>query len=160
MLAEKSGLQADSLIEDKPPSETVPAPLPARPERILIAEDNEVNQRVALAHLRKLGYEADVAINGLQALEALQRVDYDIIFMDCQMPEMDGYEATAAIVAQTENTHRPWIIAMTAHSMAGDREKCLDAGMNDYISKPARRAEITAALERRKLGSHLKPEVA
>jgi PAS domain S-box-containing protein len=132
-------------------------PLVKRRERVLIAEDNEVNQRVALAHLRKLGYSPDVAANGREAVEAVKRIDYDIVFMDCQMPEMDGYEATAAIVAQTERSRRPWIIAMTAHSMAGDREQCLAAGMNDYISKPARRADIEAALGRSPQQANLKP---
>ncbi|WP_293138661.1 PAS domain S-box protein [Okeania sp. SIO3I5] len=117
------------------------------PLRILIAEDVAVNLKVALLVLERLGYRADVANNGLEALEALRRQHYDVVFMDVQMPEMDGLEATRRICQIYPQAKRPWIIAMTAHAMQGDREECLAAGMNDYISKPVRVEALIKALQ-------------
>jgi PAS domain S-box-containing protein len=124
------------------------ASLPLRKERLLLAEDNPVNQEVALGNLRKLGYHADVALNGLEVLDAMETKHYDIILMDCQMPELDGYETTRQLRQRERGGHRTRIIAMTANAMLGDREKCLAAGMDDYVSKPLHRAELRAALER------------
>ncbi len=117
------------------------------PLRILLAEDNQVNQKLALRILEQMGYRADVASNGLEAVESIERQIYDVILMDVQMPEMDGLDATRSIRKLTEST-QPHIIAMTANAMEGDREMCLDAGMDDYISKPIRVHELVAALLR------------
>ncbi len=114
------------------------------PLQILLTEDNTVNQKLALRILQRMGYRADVAANGLEALAALHRQHYDVILMDVQMPEMDGLEATRQIRAQGLGVH---IIAMTANAMEGDREECLAAGMNDYVSKPIQVKELQAALE-------------
>ncbi|MFW6295988.1 MAG: response regulator [Halothece sp.] len=108
------------------------------PLKILLAEDNVVNQKVAINILKRLGYRADVAANGLEVLEALNRQSYDVVLMDVQMPEMDGLTATRHIRQQSSSPLSPWIIAMTANAMQGDREACLEAGMNGYISKPVR----------------------
>ncbi|NJP07256.1 MAG: response regulator [Chloroflexaceae bacterium] len=118
------------------------------PLRILMAEDNVTNQKLALHLLQRLGYRADVVANGREALVSLQRQDYDVILMDMQMPEMDGLAATRAI--RTEQVYRdtPYIIALTANAMQGDREICLAAGMNDYVSKPIRVEELIQALRR------------
>jgi PAS domain S-box-containing protein len=103
---------------------------------ILIAEDNQVNQKVALLTLKKLGYNGDLAINGLEVIKALEKKSYDLILMDVQMPEMDGLEATKWIRHHFSGENKPYIIAMTANAMEGDRQICLEAGMNDYLSKP------------------------
>ncbi|MEG4988512.1 PAS domain S-box protein [Microcoleus sp. BR0-C5] len=116
------------------------------PLRILLAEDHLVNQKVALLLLERLGYRADIAANGLEVLEALNRQPYDVVLMDVQMPEMDGLEASRRICEQWPAHTRPWIIAMTANAMQGDRQVCLDAGMNDYISKPIRLEALNQAL--------------
>jgi CheY-like chemotaxis protein len=134
--------------------------------RLLLVEDNPINQKVAAKMLEKMGYRVDVAGNGEEALEALQRVAYALVFMDCQMPEMDGFEATRKIrqdedsgklppfmlegsseIVQERPLKMP-IIAMTANALQGDRERCLEAGMDDYLSKPLSPDELSAALER------------
>jgi CheY-like chemotaxis protein/HPt (histidine-containing phosphotransfer) domain-containing protein len=118
------------------------------PLRILLAEDNVVNQKVALYLLERMSYRADVAANGLEVLQALKRQTYDVVLMDMQMPEMDGLEATRSIYERWPAGERPWIIAMTANALQGDRERCLEAGMNDYVSKPVRPEELAQALHR------------
>ena len=160
------------VVEAPPPAPSTPAPLPAAPAaapppaasapappaaaatpdrpslRILVAEDNAVNQKVALGILARLGYQAAVAANGLEVLEALDLADYDVILMDVQMPEMDGLEATRLIHQRIPREKRPRIVAMTANAMQGDRERCLEAGMDDYIPKPVRHEDLSAALDR------------
>jgi len=129
------------------------APLAERlPLRILVAEDVALNQKFALLALEQMGYCADVAANGLEAIEALERQPYDVVFMDAQMPEMDGLEATRRIRTPGTALHQPYIVAMTANAMQGDREACLQAGMDDYVSKPVYLVELRAALERASLG--------
>ena len=119
------------------------------PLRILLAEDNVVNQKLALRLLSQMGYTADVAVNGLQAVEAVGARTYDLVLMDVQMPEMDGLEASRRIVAaQPDAAHRPRIVAMTANAMQGDREACLAAGMDDYVTKPIRVDALVEALMR------------
>jgi len=118
------------------------------PLQILLAEDNVVNQKVALHLLQQMGYQADVASNGWEVLEALHRQSYDVVLMDVQMPQMDGLAATRRICQEWPHTARPRIIAMTANAMQGDREECLNAGMDDYVSKPIRVEELILALSK------------
>jgi len=135
-----------------------PAPLtaiPPKPVRILVAEDSPLNQQVALKQLEKLGYQADAVSDGAQVLEALARTPYDIILMDCQMPEMNGYEATWQIrnrekerAGAADGGARVHIIAMTANTEADNRDKCLAAGMDGYINKPVQLPELEAAVLR------------
>jgi CheY-like chemotaxis protein/HPt (histidine-containing phosphotransfer) domain-containing protein len=118
------------------------------PLRLLLADDNPINQKVGLSVLYKLGYQADIANNGVEVLKALEQKAYDILFLDVQMPEMDGLEAARQICQRWPAEKRPHIIAMTGNALLGDREKCLSAGMDDYISKPVRVGELQSALQR------------
>jgi CheY-like chemotaxis protein len=118
------------------------------PLRILLAEDNVVNQKLALRILQQMGYRADLASNGIEAVDSVRRQTYDVVLMDVQMPEMDGLEASRRICASAAPAARPRIVAMTANAMQGDREMCLEAGMDDYITKPIRVERLVEALER------------
>jgi PAS domain S-box-containing protein len=136
------------------PVRTIPVARPSRGLRVLVAEDNAINQKVALHQLKKLGHSADAVSSGGEVLAALEHAPYDLILMDCQMPEMDGYEATRHI-RQRERARpaspRQYIVALTAHTLDGDRQKCLDAGMDGYLSKPVRIEDLAHVLEERAL---------
>ena len=151
-----AAMASDSRVNFRPAKVAIAASpdlQPTRKLRILLAEDNVINQQVAIEQLQKLGYAADTAVNGLEVLAAVEHIPYDVILMDCMMPEMDGYEATARI-RNLEREHsrefasnkRLYVIAMTANAMQGDREKCLAAGMDDYVSKPVQLAALQRAL--------------
>ena len=141
------------LVSDAPKAAT-PAAKPRmdagmaqrHPLRILLAEDNVVNQKLAMRLLQQMGYRADLASNGIEAIECVQRQTYDVVLMDVQMPEMDGLEASRRITARWRAEQRPRIVAMTANAMQGDREECLAAGMDDYVTKPIRVDALVEAL--------------
>jgi len=118
-----------------------------KPQRILIAEDNVSSQKVFLQMLKKLGLRADIVANGIEALQALERQHYDLILMDVRMPEMDGLDATR-IIRRLWPKNKPTIIAITAYGLEGDREKCLESGMDDYISKPVKLNDLTKVLNK------------
>lgn len=115
--------------------------------RILLAEDNQINQMIAIKQLKKLGCHCDAVANGKEAIEALRNITYDLVLMDCQMPELDGYEATRQIRAMNEKFSSIPIVAMTAHAMKGDREKCLEAGMSDYVTKPIAISDLSEVIK-------------
>lgn len=137
------------------------------PLHILLAEDNVTNQQVALRFLSRMGFRADVAANGLEVLEALRRQDYDLVFLDVQMPEMDGFETARRIDADWPPEKRPYLVAMTAYALQGDRQRCMDAGMDDYIPKPLQVKDLMRVLlktasradEKREAGSVAEPEI-
>jgi CheY-like chemotaxis protein len=137
------GAATDEAVEPVTDGRSEPSTL-----RILLAEDNLMNQKVALRLLERLGYTADVAANGLEALAALERQPYDVVLMDVQMPELDGLDATRQICERWPPESRPRIIAMTANALPEDREACFAVGMNDYVAKPIRADELAEALKR------------
>jgi len=143
-LLEPAGLGASGAVSASP-IRALDGPVQVR---VLLAEDNLVNQKVALIMLRKFGIEADVVGTGLEALDALVGVSYDLVLMDCQMPEMDGFEATQRIRERERGSRRMPVVAMTANAMVGDREKCLEAGMDDHIPKPVRIDALHRTLSR------------
>ncbi|HEY5028750.1 MAG TPA: response regulator, partial [Candidatus Angelobacter sp.] len=125
------------------------APALSRELKILLAEDNLINQKLAVRLLEKLGHHVVLAVTGVQALSKLKEQSFDLVLMDVQMPEMDGFTATAAVRLREEGSAvRMPIVAMTAHAMKGDRERCLQAGRDDYVSKPISAAAVRAAIER------------
>ncbi|MBK8047046.1 MAG: response regulator [Anaerolineales bacterium] len=140
--------------------QTIPTPEPPSQDlhrlRILVAEDNRVNQMVVLTLLRKRGYQVDAVANGAEAVDALRRLPYDLVLMDCQMPEVDGYEATRRLRSPASGVRNPLVpvVAMTANAMQGDREMCIAAGMDDYISKPIRPQDLLDVLDRWLDGVH------
>jgi CheY-like chemotaxis protein len=143
-------LAARSLRAEPPAAaRELPPPDPSRQWlRVLVVEDNAANSKVTVRMVERLGYRADVASDGAAAVSILEHIQYDAVLMDCQMPEMDGYEATRQIRANENGGRRVPIIAMTAAALAGDRERCLAAGMDDYISKPVKLHIVAALLER------------
>ena len=138
--------------EDRPIAEEIPL-------NVLLAEDNPVNQKVAMRFLERMGYNADAVGNGVEAVNALNLRSYDLVLMDLQMPEMDGLEASRRIRRTLPPERQPKIIALTANAMQGDREICLDAGMDDYISKPVKMHEIVAAIRRQFSKTKVEPAV-
>jgi CheY-like chemotaxis protein len=149
----------DALVDVVGAGRTIlPPPAPARasdddladglPLRILVAEDNPVNQQLIVLLLEKLGYRADVVSNGVEVLEALTRQAYDVLLLDVLMPEMDGLAAARRIREHEEFDPRPYIVGVTANALQGDRDECFAAGMDDYLSKPIRFEELVAALKR------------
>lgn len=150
-----------SALVPLPKAVEIPAELVGLNLRVLVAEDNSVNQKVAACQLERFSITPDVVGNGRLAIEAVRRTSYDVILMDCQMPELDGYAATRELRISEGSTRRKWIIAMTANSLEGDREKCLAAGMDDYLSKPIKPEALAAALcryaQRRRTSEIAKP---
>src|SRR5690606_30500981 len=115
---------------------------------VLVVEDNVVNQKVAMRMLTSLGYDVDIAVNGKEGIDAVVAGNYHVVLMDCEMPEMNGYDATRALRQLTSDKRDIPVIAMTAHALPGERNRCFEAGMDDYVSKPVRREALADALQR------------
>ncbi len=148
ILAKILGGQVTKISQPRPESITIDSELASKhPLNILLAEDNLVNQKLALTILDKMGYRANVVINGIEVIKALKKQSYDLIFMDVHMPEMDGLKATQIICQEIEPSSRPYIAAMTANAMQGDRERCLAAGMDNYLSKPIRLEDLVQVIQ-------------
>jgi CheY-like chemotaxis protein len=148
LLTEVCGAGGPMAAARPAPTQAVEASTAGRlPLRVLVAEDNTINQRVAIRLLERLGYGADVVATGVEVLEALDRQPYDVVLLDVQMPDMDGLEAARHIRARRWSAARPRLIGVTANAMPEDRRRCLEAGMDDYISKPVRIDVLRAVLE-------------
>ena len=163
----RSGCGTSDWMTPRETPQTVAASSPAAPVppservlalRVLLAEDNSVNQRVATHLLKRLGCEVDMVANGIEAINLWSRLPYDVILMDCHMPEMDGYEATRVIRGQERCGDRIPIVALTANAMEGDRERCLEAGMDDYVTKPISLDKLVAALDRHPARARHRPQ--
>jgi CheY-like chemotaxis protein len=135
-------LEVDAALTPAPASE----PAPSANGHVLVVEDNRVNQKVAVAVLNRLGYSADTAIDGIEALDAMRHHRYDLVLMDCQMPRMDGYETTVEIRSRERGVRHTPIVAMTASAMLSDRDRCLEVGMDDYLTKPLDSDALAAVL--------------
>jgi CheY-like chemotaxis protein len=133
------------MTDPQPPQQSIPAPVGAR-LRILVAEDNKINQKVALNQLKNLGYTADLACDGEEVLAKIAHQNYDAILMDCHMPRLDGYATTKEIRLREGNTRHTIVIALTASAMKEDRELAMLAGMDDFLSKPVRKDELSAKI--------------
>jgi two-component system, sensor histidine kinase and response regulator len=155
-----AGVSMDATLVALKRAPAAAAPMAGLALRILVAEDNEVNQKVALHQLKKLGFAAEAVANGNAALAALRQRDYDLVFMDCQMPELDGYEATARLRQIEGGKRHTWVVAMTANTLEGDREKCIASGMDDYVAKPVKTNDMLAALNRYVQRTDAAPAVA
>ena len=142
-------IQSTPAAKDSPVSKAAGVMLAEKhPGKILVADDNVVNLKVATAFLTRMGYQPDTAKNGREVIEMLAQKDYDLVLLDIQMPELDGYQVASKVIADANGAKRPFLIALTASAMESDRQKCLNAGLDDYLPKPIRVPELEAKLRK------------